>query len=478
MAVFISIFAIFSQVYTQITITSPTSLAKSLGKINIFNANYGYAPNGHLSNVFLFVLDNFNNSGCTGCTPYEISFPNDHLNEESRSFTYGLLVDRGDCSFVNKTRNAQNLGIDILVIADDQTEIQNETIVLNDDGTGDDIIIPTVLISKVAGDALKAYLFERNNADIYFSVNFELAETKDIEIDIFGSSERKDIYDLLHELKLLFNEYSDEDHRVRLDVNYVSNTSNENRIGEIELKNCLGGGRYCIWTGLQLEGSSIQYDGREILNQNIIQKCMHNISFKALKKQRFLGQDYFNYMESFKNQCLNIISKDINSKFLNECSHQILFDLNIISEISKCVKSSFLSTDPKQINIVDNKILSQDNVKKVKYGIQQFPSVTINKRLIDSNNLQGYAVIQAICTTIVPMPKFCDDDATLLFQSNSTDLSALTITSIIFLVIILNVVIVYFCKRYIVRKMHEKIESTEMNGKINNVVSSYLALRG
>lgn len=475
----ISVLTLYSQVYSQITITSPPKLAKSLGKIEIFNANFGYAPTGHLSNVNLFIYNYYdsNNTKFTGCTPYDLKIPNDHMNEESRTFAYGLIVDRGECSFVNKTRNAQNLGIDILIIADDRSEDTNDIIVLNDDGTGDDIIIPTVMISKEAGNALKSYLNdENNNEDVFFSINFELAEMNDIEIDIFGSSERFDIYDLLQELKLLFSKYHNDELKVKLDVNYVSSSAKDQ--GEKEIKNCLGGGKYCIWTGVQLNDKSINYDGREILNQNIIQKCIQQNSFVNLENQEYLGQTYFYYMEAFNKNCLKQLLVEAKSGFINECSQNLLSDMNIIEKTSKCVQDSFESQDPKQINIVDNKILNIDKIKRVKYGVQQFPSVAINKRLIDSNNLQGYAVIEAICTTIFPKPLFCNDDGTLLLETESTDLSAFTIVSIIILVVILNIIIVYFCKRYIVRKMHEKIESAEMNGKINNVVSSYLALRG
>lgn len=474
----ISVITMYSQIYCQITITSPSKLAKQLGNIDISNANFGYSPTGHLSNVNLLIYDYFGgNTTFTGCTPYNISIPNDHLNEDSRAFALGLIIDRGECTFVNKTRNAQNLGVDILIIADDRIEDTNEIIVLNDDGTGDDIIIPTVMISKEAGNILKSYLNNpENDEDVFFSINFELGDMDNIEIDIFGSSEQLDIYDLLQELKLLFSNYSDKDHKVMLDVNYVSSSAKDP--GTKEVKNCLGGGKYCIWTGFQYNNKYINYDGREILNQNIIQKCIHNESFKHLESQEYSGQTYFTYMETFNSACLKQLLPDSKAGFINECSQKILSDMKILEKTSNCVLDSFESKDKATLNIVDNKILSGDQIKKIKYGVQQFPSVAINKRLIDSNNMQGYAVIEAICTTNFPQPIFCNEDGTLLVQAESTDLSSFTIVTIILLVVLLNVIIVYFCKRYIVRKMHEKIESAEMNGKINNVVSSYLALRG
>ena len=67
------------------------------------------------------------------------------------------MVDRGNCSFVTKSRNVQNLGGSLALITDNQYE-KLEDILMIDDGTGSDIFIPTVLISKIDGDKIKFFL--------------------------------------------------------------------------------------------------------------------------------------------------------------------------------------------------------------------------------------------------------------------------------------------------------------------------------
>ena len=65
-----------------------------------------------------------------------------------------LLVERGDCTFVKKVRNAQQLGAAAVLIGDTEDNIfpnrtnMDERLRLADDGSGHDISIPSVMISK------------------------------------------------------------------------------------------------------------------------------------------------------------------------------------------------------------------------------------------------------------------------------------------------------------------------------------------
>ena len=67
-----------------------------------------------------------------------------------------ILVDRGNCTFVDKVRNIQNAGGTAAIIADNIAE----TVLpyMADDGTGADITVPSVLISRADGDTLETYV--------------------------------------------------------------------------------------------------------------------------------------------------------------------------------------------------------------------------------------------------------------------------------------------------------------------------------
>ncbi len=91
-----------------------------------------------------------------------------------------IMIDRGSCSFVTKARNVQNInGLMALIINNNDEPIDH--MYLKDDGTGSDIFIPTLMISKADGEIIKNYLKQnRNNKrailDIIVSIEFKIVK--------------------------------------------------------------------------------------------------------------------------------------------------------------------------------------------------------------------------------------------------------------------------------------------------------------
>ena len=64
-----------------------------------------------------------------------------------------IIARRGNCTFVNKVRNAERAGASLLVVVDSRNE--NVTnVIMGDDGTGTGIRIPSMLIGKTDGEML------------------------------------------------------------------------------------------------------------------------------------------------------------------------------------------------------------------------------------------------------------------------------------------------------------------------------------
>jgi len=57
------------------------------------------------------------------------------------------MVDRGECTFVTKVRNIENMGVKMAIIADDKLE-NTENLIMADDNTGRSITIPSFMIRK------------------------------------------------------------------------------------------------------------------------------------------------------------------------------------------------------------------------------------------------------------------------------------------------------------------------------------------
>jgi hypothetical protein len=82
------------------------------------------------------------------------------LEPESRDDRYPIvMVDRGNCTFVTKARNVQNLGGHMAIIINNNDNPVNR-ILMADDGTGSDIQIQAVLISKSNGEKFKQFFRE------------------------------------------------------------------------------------------------------------------------------------------------------------------------------------------------------------------------------------------------------------------------------------------------------------------------------
>jgi len=92
----------------------------------------------------------------TGCNKNDTFTSEFHEGDgELQSSIY--MVERGDCTFVTKTRNiAQAGGMMALVIDNTNENITN--VIMSDDGTGAGIRIPSVLIGSKDGEILKNFM--------------------------------------------------------------------------------------------------------------------------------------------------------------------------------------------------------------------------------------------------------------------------------------------------------------------------------
>ena len=70
-----------------------------------------------------------------------------------------VLVDRGNCTFVTKVRNAERAGASLVVVIDDRVENITD-VIMGDDGTGTGIRIPSMLIGRDSGKKLKSFAIE------------------------------------------------------------------------------------------------------------------------------------------------------------------------------------------------------------------------------------------------------------------------------------------------------------------------------
>jgi len=68
------------------------------------------------------------------------------------------MVERGGCTFAQKTRNIQKVGGDIALVTENSDNEDFTTLIMSDDGSGAGLHIPSVMISKADGAFIEKYV--------------------------------------------------------------------------------------------------------------------------------------------------------------------------------------------------------------------------------------------------------------------------------------------------------------------------------
>ena len=113
-----------------------------------------------------------------------------------------LLVDRGECTFVTKVRNAERAGASLVVVIDNVFEnITN--VIMGDDGTGTGIRIPSMLIGK--DDDAKLRDFAKTQSGATLSAEFAVKALMDkVDMELWFSSNNQEALTFIKE----FDEYA------------------------------------------------------------------------------------------------------------------------------------------------------------------------------------------------------------------------------------------------------------------------------
>ena len=128
----------------RLRVNSPAAIA---GNYQVGTASFGpgLSPSGTTADV----VQTIPNNGCTAIT-----------NSVSGKIA---LIDRGDCTFVQKTKNAQNAGASAVVIVDNVSNATPPGM----SGTDNTITIPAVSITLASGSTIKGQLSSGVNATLF-----------------------------------------------------------------------------------------------------------------------------------------------------------------------------------------------------------------------------------------------------------------------------------------------------------------------
>jgi hypothetical protein len=279
---------------------------------------------------------------------------------------------------MQKARNAQYAGYNmILIVNDDDTDIEKSGI--SDDGSGNDIYIPLAMISKKDGEKLINYIQNMKNSDstlnqVIVEINFIENNNSNnnsniIDFKFFFSSSELRAYLLLINIVQYIYQLKNNVLFTPIYVVHPSTFPNEDNF--INTKNCVSKGKYCYFP----KETTIIKDGKQIILENLRQKCIYNISMKNKNLNV-----YFNYIRTFYTQCL---IKEKIPDFSDKCAKNSLSYLGYsVEEVDRCMADSF-GVPQMTDNIYfdkDNKILKNEYDQILNYKLTTFPAVIFNNK--------------------------------------------------------------------------------------------------
>lgn len=381
-----------------------------------------------------------------------------------------IMVKKGQCSILEKVHNIEEAGGHLAIIISDSDD-PVEGVFFGDEGNGMDITIPAILISKISGGKLVQYYLahktrKQDIKNIRLEVKFDQEKTNNIvKYDLWYTPDQENVYTFLKE----FREYQDIFGKsAELGVHFMTyphfSYAPENKE---PVPDCLGGGKYCIRPGKV----GIK-DGSIVVYESIKQKCIYNYAFEAsdTKKRKL----FWDFMEKFYEKCI------CEETFSEECSNEVLKSIKIpLEEIDNCIKESFIGTSTQKnsdgyTKVLQNSILNKEYDLRKQYAISKVPSLTINGRLYMGIWRSDY-IFDNLCSSLIQKPDECLNE--VFFNRDIDGFSLITFILIILIILTANIILFIICKNLIRKNIQEKIEDSDINAKIDNVVGQYLALR-
>jgi len=315
-----------------------------------------------------------------------------------------LMVDRGECSFVQKVRNAQRSGATAVLIADDmcicshgacqddlssgsgENFCEEEEPVMADDGSGSDISIPSFLLFKEDADPIKSVLYKNENVRVQMGFSVPAPDSR-VEYDLWTSPADSITRELQEDFLTAVSALSD--HAFFTPHMYIYDGVNagcHSEEGEdLCLDLCSNHGRYCSIDIDENSGAT----GAEVVAESLRRICI----WQEYGKDNGIGLQWWDYVKEFTERCDSGAWEDEGMVFSDEeCIATAMEAAGVKkSDIDECMEKSGGVTGDNANALLDKELSDQETT-----GVVLTPSLYVNQATI-RGFLNFQTTFKAIC---------------------------------------------------------------------------------
>jgi len=450
-------------------------------QVEISVANYGYVPYGGSITGSLKTANNL--IGEKGCGDPDVDNAQGTINNPTDDNVI-VMTQRGDCFFVTKTLNVQNIGGSVAMIVDDKDE-ENTKIIMT--GESDLVHIPSILIKRYVGEIFADFMSQNPGEEIDLFISFPIPHPDDrVEYDIYMLSTNIEIMQFLKE----FSQYNTEfDKSTLMTPHYVIYTCPQcHKEGfKNSYVDCISGGRYCA-PDPDNEGL---YTGFDVVMENLRQLCIYETA-----KDKVIHREWWDYVTTFYDDCMAPDLEEYHKThiktfkdFSQKCSDAVMKKVGIDSAaVEQCVNQSFqpVAVEKDGYGMNKNSVMESEARQQLAAGVYYHPLVRINEKNI-RGDITVDLVMNALCGGFDHLPQVCPDywnqenlnrvdsnpieTTTKEHVFDNPGLSASTIILIVLGCIVFALVLLFCIKRKMALDMNRQI-----NDELHHVVSQYQSL--
>lgn len=330
--------------HTKLQIVLPESLMKKDGYAHK-DALFGYPAYtvGSLQTQLIYTAS-------TGC---------EKIDAGDWEPPFALLLDRGDCHFVEKVRQAQHAGARAVLIADNKclcTDVEClkstgddycETVLpyMADDESGGDISIPSMLIRKSDGDAIKKEIAHSkgvSNVMVKFDWGIPSPDGR-VEWTLWQSAWDDQSLVTLGKLEKMVTTLGDRAFFTPRFVSYNGSKVGCHYDGDTSPSACgnmcLNNGRYCLLDPSPFHDRDTGASGADVVLENLRRKCIWQLTSK---EDPGVGLKWWKYVKESGEVC----GQDESLFKERRCAVKIMEKYGInVGEVEKCMQPYGIDVD-------------------------------------------------------------------------------------------------------------------------------------